>query len=68
MDNNQTVVVDDIDSIDSYGINNNLLLQQLINATTNLKTSMERLSLTMSSILLFLELSMVTRQGKVGDD
>ena len=68
MDNNQTVVVDDIDSIDSYGINNNLLLQQLINATTNLKTSMERLSLTMSSILLFLELSIVTRQGKVGDD
>ena len=41
MDNNQTVVVDDIDSIDSYGINNNLLLQQLINATTNLKTSMD---------------------------
>ena len=39
MDNHQPVAVDNSDNIDSNGIDNNLLLQQLINATTNLKTS-----------------------------
>ena len=41
MDSSQTAVVDNVDSVESYGVNSNLLLQQLIIATTNLKTSMD---------------------------
>ena len=44
VDNHQPVAINDSDDVDSDVVNNSLLLQRLINATTSLEASMDNFS------------------------